>query len=134
MDNYQLTFYGVEMPPAVSEATPTPPPKPKPAKPETPRVTMIRELPTSEQPVHRLEHFGAGALSTVELLTIATGFDNFEDAQVYSRPMTTWPAWPVCPCPTLRRSRASAPPAPPASRRRSSLAADCRSPNQPKSP
>jgi DNA repair protein RadC len=81
MDNYQLTFYGVDMPPAESEATPTPAPKPKPAKPETPRVTMIRELPTSEQPVHRLEHFGAGALSTVELLTIATGFDNFEDAQ-----------------------------------------------------
>ena len=40
---------------------------------------MIRELPTSEQPVHRLEHFGAGALSTVELLAIILGSDNFED-------------------------------------------------------
>lgn len=40
---------------------------------------MIRELPTSEQPVHRLEHFGAGALSTVELLAIILGSDNLED-------------------------------------------------------
>ena len=41
---------------------------------------MIRELPTSEQPVSRLEHYGAGALSTIELLTIIVGFDTIEDA------------------------------------------------------
>ena len=40
---------------------------------------MIRELPTSEQPVHRLEHYGPGALSTVELLAIILGSDNLED-------------------------------------------------------
>jgi DNA repair protein RadC len=49
------------------------------SKPKACGVTMIRELPTSEQPVHRLEHFGAGALSTVELLAIILGSDNFED-------------------------------------------------------
>ena len=80
MDGIQLTFY--EITPAT-----TPTPKVKinkiPARPvsksKTCAVTMIRELPTSEQPVHRLEHFGAGALSTVELLAIILGSDNFED-------------------------------------------------------
>ena len=80
MDGIQLTFY---------EITPAPTPTPKvkinkiPAGPvsksKTCAITMIRELPTSEQPVHRLEHFGAGALSTVELLAIILGSDNFED-------------------------------------------------------
>ena len=61
MEGVQLTFYG----------------------PETParKPTLIRELPTDEQPVARLNHYGAGALSASELLTIAIGFDNLADAQ-----------------------------------------------------
>ena len=74
MENIQLTFYEIAPPP------PTPAPKIKINKiPTAPRVTMIRELPTSEQPVSRLEHYGAGALSTVELLAIIIGSDNLED-------------------------------------------------------
>jgi DNA repair protein RadC len=79
MDSLQLTFYGTDAPPR-----PAPAPKVKIEKisqrsDTVPRVTMIRELPTSEQPVHRLEHYGPGALSTVELLAIILGSDNLED-------------------------------------------------------
>ena len=43
------------------------------------KPTLLRELPTGETPASRLEHYGAGALSTQELLIIVTGFDNLED-------------------------------------------------------
>lgn len=43
--------------------------------------TLIREMPNTEQPIKRLEHYGATALSISELITIATGLDNLEDAQ-----------------------------------------------------
>ena len=51
MDSIQLTFYGTDAPPR-----PAPAPKVKIEKisqrsDTVPRVTMIRELPTSEQPV-----------------------------------------------------------------------------------
>lgn len=42
---------------------------------------LIREMPNTEQPITRLTHYGAGALSVSELLTIAIGLDNIEDAQ-----------------------------------------------------
>jgi DNA repair protein RadC len=72
--NIQLTFYEITPAPAA------PAPKVKIEKiPVGPRITMIRELPTSEQPVSRLQHYGAGALSTVELLAIILGSDNLED-------------------------------------------------------
>jgi DNA repair protein RadC len=70
----QLTFYGVDAPP------PKPPLKVKVNKiPTGPRVCLIRELPSAEQPISRLEHYGAGALSTVELLAIVMGSDNLDD-------------------------------------------------------
>jgi DNA repair protein RadC len=85
MDGIQLTFY---------EITPAPTPTPKvkinpPARlngrgvnkiPTGPRPLLIRELPTSEQPVSRLEHYGPAALSAIELLTIIVGFDSIEEA------------------------------------------------------
>jgi len=90
MDGIQLTFYP-PLPVATGdyEITPATTPTPKvkidkiPAGPvsksKTCAITMIRELPTSEQPVSRLQHYGAGALSTVELLAIILGSDNLED-------------------------------------------------------
>ena len=66
--NIQLTFYEIAPAPAAPAL------KVKIEKiPVGPRITMIRELPTSEQPVSRLQHYGAGALSTVELLAIILG-------------------------------------------------------------
>ena len=46
----------------------------------TRKPILIRELPQIEQPIARIEHFGPGALSAPELLTIVIGFDNLEDA------------------------------------------------------
>ena len=78
---------------------------------------MIRELPTSEQPVHRLEHFGAGALSTVELLAIVLAPTTSKTPPPCSPPTNNLFGLAQLPmCDNSRRSRASAPPAPPASR------------------
>jgi DNA repair protein RadC len=76
METMQLTFYGIDAPP-------TPPPKPDKkaatSQPAQPKVTMIRELPEIEQPIGRLEHYGVSALSSMELIAIILGSDNFED-------------------------------------------------------
>ena len=41
----------------------------------------IRELPLTEQPRYRLQHYGPGALSTGELLVIILNLDTFDTAR-----------------------------------------------------
>ena len=60
-EQYQLAFYEPEL---------------KPAAPIT-----VKELPISEQPAARLEHYGAGALSVSELLAIAVGMPSVSSAE-----------------------------------------------------
>lgn len=50
-------------------------------KPQVEGAVTIRELPVTEQPSYRLEHYGAGALSSVELLTLAVGFASITEAE-----------------------------------------------------
>jgi DNA repair protein RadC len=46
-----------------------------------PKQVTIRDLPVAEQPSHRLEHYGPGALSSIELLTLAAGFASNAEAE-----------------------------------------------------
>ncbi len=50
---------------------------------ETPTAgtVTIRELPVTEQPSYRLEHYGAGALSSSELLALAVGLPSLTEAE-----------------------------------------------------
>jgi len=50
-------------------------------KPQAEGAVRIRELPVSEQPSYRLEHYGAGALSSTELLALAVGFASLTEAE-----------------------------------------------------
>ncbi len=50
-------------------------------QPQVAGAITIRELPVTEQPSYRLEHYGAGALSSVELLTLAVGFASITEAE-----------------------------------------------------
>jgi DNA repair protein RadC len=44
-------------------------------------AVTIKELPVSEQPSYRLEHYGAGALSITELLAITAGLPSLSEAE-----------------------------------------------------
>jgi DNA repair protein RadC len=73
---YQLDFY---VPPATVAAKP----EVTTAKPSVAaeKLPTIRELPLSESPAARLESYGAGALSILELLALTAGLPTFTDAQ-----------------------------------------------------
>ena len=47
----------------------------------TQQATRIAELPLAEQPVMRLIHYGPGAVSSIELLTVICGFGDLAQAQ-----------------------------------------------------
>lgn len=67
---HQLTIW----PSNISTTPDTPPPTEEQSYRKVERTPLtLKELPASECPVHRLNHLGAGALSTTELLAILLG-------------------------------------------------------------